>query len=397
MKLAVVFGSRSVEHDVSIVSGLQLLENVDKRKHEAYPVYIARNGEWFVGEPLRSIAFYRDFQPDAKGLTRVYLKPAPGHNGLYAQGAGGFLKKADAKVADMDCAILALHGMHGEDGAIQGLFEMADIPYTSVGVTGSGVGMDKIIMKAVFQSMGLPVLPARHCTRGELKESPERVLDHMEQLGYPLIVKPANLGSSIGIGVARNRAALLEKMEVAALYDRRVLVEKCLEKRTEINCAAVGYATECTVSLCEQPIGSDELLSFGDKYLSGNTKSANGMASLSRIIPAPIDEALTAKIQGMTRDVFKMLECKGVVRIDYMIDQEDGSIYINEINTIPGSFAYYLFEPMGIAYPQLIDMLVESAVAALEEKKGSVFAFDSSLLTSVVLGGAKGAKSGAKG
>lgn len=399
LKLAVLFGSRTAEHDVSIISGLQLLENVDRTKYDAYPVYIARNGEWYVGEPLRDIAFYRDFRPDAKGLTKVYLPPAPGYDGLYAQSAGGLLKKADAKVAHMDCAVLSMHGMHGEDGTLQGLFELADIPYTSAGVTGAAVGMDKIIMKAVFESMGLPVLPAKYFYRTTYQNTPESVLDEAEELGYPLIVKPANLGSSIGIGIAHDRAELKEKLSVAAHYDRRMLVEKCLVKPMEINCACIGYGADCTASLCEQPVKADDSetpLSFDEKYLRGNTKGQGGMASLSRIVPAPIGDEMTAHIQAMTRDVFRMLECKGVVRIDYMIDMANGQVYINEINTIPGSFAYYLFEPMGMPYPKMIDRMVECAYMALKEKKESSFAFSSDILKSAMLGGgAKGTK-GAK-
>ncbi|MEL7601864.1 MAG: D-alanine--D-alanine ligase family protein [Bacillota bacterium] len=394
IKLAVLFGSRSAEHDVSIVSGLQLLENVNKQAYDAYPVYVSRTGEWFVGEPLRDVAFYRTFDPNAKGITRVYLPPVPKCGGLYSLQSGGLFQKAGTKVADMDCAILAFHGMHGEDGCMQGLFELCDIPYSSVGVTGSGVGMDKIVMKAVFQSMGLPVLPAKYCYRSEWQTEPERVLGEMESVGaYPLFVKPANLGSSIGITRATDRESLRKAIDVASYYDRRILVEKGVNQPREVNCAGLGYGADCLPSVCEQPVSKEELLSFDDKYMTSG--KGKGMQSLSRQIPAPIGEELTRRIQDMTRDIFKMLECKGVVRIDYMIDESIGQVYVNEINTIPGSFAFYLFEPMGISYAQLIDKLVEYAYAALKEKQGSVFAFESELLKKVSLGGgAKGAKGG---
>ncbi len=392
LNLAVLFGSRAAEHDVSIVSGLQLLENVDKQKYDSYPVYISRTGEWFVGEPLRDIKCYRNFDPNTKGLTRVYLPPMPNCGGLYSLSSGGLFQKAGAKVAQMDCAILAFHGMHGEDGSMQGLFELCDIPYSSVGVTGSGVGMDKIIMKAVFESMGLPVLPAKYCYRTQWQQEPERILDDMEQIGeYPLYVKPANLGSSIGIGRATDRESLRAAIEVASHYDRRILIEKGIDKPREINCAGLGYGATCQPSVCEQPASWSEFLSFDDKYTRG--AKSKGMQSLARQIPAPIGEEMTKRIQGMTCDIFKMLECKGVVRIDYMIDESKGEVYVNEINTIPGSFAFYLFEPLGIPYPQLIDKLVEYAFAAQKEKRESVFAYDSELLQKVVLGGGtKGAK-----
>ena len=390
-KLAVLFGSRSTEHDVSIVSGLQLLENVNKQKYDAYPVYVARTGEWFIGDPLKDISFYKKFDPNAKGLTRVYLPPVPNCGGLYSLSGGGLFQKGGVKVMDMDCAILAFHGMHGEDGCMQGLFELSDIPYSSVGVTGSGVGMDKIIMKAVFESMGLPVLPSKYCYRSQWLSDPEKVLTEMERVGdYPLYVKPANLGSSIGISRATNRESLRNAIDVAAHYDRRILVEKGVSKRREINCACLGYGADCMASACEQPVTKEDLLNFKDKYLAG--AKGQGMESLTRIIPAPIDDAMTKRIQEMTCEIFRMLECKGVVRIDFMIDEADNCVYVNEINTIPGSFAFYLFEPVGIPYPQLIDRLVEYAHAAYKEKKGSVFAYDSELLQKAVLGGAKGAK-----
>ncbi len=390
LNLAVLFGSRAAEHDVSIVSGLQLLENVDRAKYNAFPVYLSRTGEWFVGDVLRDVSFFRNFNPEAKGLVRAYLPPLPGANGLYSISGTGLLKKAGTKIVDIDCAILAFHGMHGEDGTVQGLFELCDIPYSSAGVTGSSVGMDKIIMKAVFNSMGLPVLASRHCYRSRWQTEPEAVLDEMEGLGYPLFVKPANLGSSIGISKADTREALRLALDVAANYDRRILVEKGVTNPLEINCAALGYGDECLASVCEQPVGWTEFLSFEDKYT--RSSKSKGMQSLARQIPAPIGEDMTKRIQTMTTDIFRMLECKGVVRVDYLIDKNNDTIYVNEINTIPGSFAFYLFEPLGIPYTLLIDKLVSYAQAALADKKASNFAFDSELLQKVNLTGSKGAK-----
>lgn len=381
VKLGVIFGSRSSEHDVSIITGLQILENADKSKYEAFPIYIARTGEWYIGDALRDIKLYKNFDASDKRLTRVFLPPVPGYDGLMS--VGGLFNKAQ-KACGLDCAILALHGMNGEDGTVQGLMELADIPYSSAGVTGSAVGMDKIVMKAVFQSMGLPVLEGKYYYRSEWNEAPEKLLDEMEQLGYPLFVKPANLGSSIGISKAADRASLKAAVDVAASFDRRILVEKGLDKPIEVNCACVGYGAKNTVSLCEQPGGSDEFLSFADKYTRGGGK---GMESLARKIPAPIGEEMTERVKQMTSDVFRMLECKGVVRIDYMIDRATNELYINEINTIPGSFAFYLYEPMGISFAKLVDMLVDSAYAAMDDKRGSSFAYSSEILSKAMNGG----------
>ncbi|MEL7610059.1 MAG: D-alanine--D-alanine ligase family protein [Bacillota bacterium] len=380
--LGVIFGSRTAEHDVSIISGLQVLENADRKKYNAFPIYISRAGEWFIGDALRDFKTYRDFDPNRKGLTRVFLPPVPGYNGLCAASSGMFSRST--KVAELDCAILAMHGMHGEDGTIQGLFELADLPYSSAGVTGSAVGMDKIVMKAVFKSMGLPVLPGKDFYRREYQQSPEGVLDECEKIGYPLFVKPANLGSSIGIGRAADRASLRAAIDVAVKYDRRVLVERGLEKPIEVNCACLGYGADSIPSLCEQPAGLDEFLSFEDKYTRGS--GSKGMKSLARQIPAPIGEEMTRAVQTMTKDIFRILECKGVVRVDYMIDRATNELYVNEINTIPGSFAYYLYEPMGISFAELIDRLVENAHLALRDKHESSFAFSSEILEKAMRG-----------
>ncbi len=381
INLGVFFGSRSAEHDVSIITGLQALENLDKSKYNAYPVYISRAGEWFVGEPLKNIENYPAFDPAQKGLTRVFLPAAPNVNGLYTLEAGGLFKKP-SKVCELDCALLALHGLHGEDGSIQGLFELANLPYTSCGLIGSAVGMDKIVMKEVFRSMGLSVLESVYCCRGEWKENKEAVIARAETLSYPLIVKPANLGSSIGIAKAKNKEELVAAIDVAAGFDRRILIERALTKPTEINCACVGFNGETTVSLCEQPLSwelfadSDTILDFSAKYLQ---KGGKGMESLTRRIPAPIGEELTKKVQDWTRRIFSMLECKGVVRVDYMLDAEN-NLYVNEINTIPGSLAFYLFEPMGMKFGQLLDKLVEYAYKALAQKDESTYAYNSDIL-----------------
>ncbi len=378
--LGIIFGSRSAEHDVSVITGLQALENADTKKYNAFPVYISRTGEWFVGEPLRSIETYRNFDPNQKGLTRVFFPAVPGMDGLYSLESGLF--KKSAKVCDLDCALLALHGLHGEDGSVQGLFELANLPYTSCGLIGSAVGMDKIVMKEVFKSMGLNVLESVYCCRSEWGKDKDAVIKRAEKLSYPLIVKPANLGSSIGITKAKNREELISAIDVAAGYDRRILIERALTKPTEINCACVGYSGEATVSLCEQPLSwelfmnSDDLLDFNKKYLQ---KGGKGMESLSRRIPAPIGEALTEKVQNWTLQIFSILECKGVGRVDYMIDSE-GNLYVNEINTIPGSLAFYLFEPMGLGFGQLVDKLVEYAYKALTQKNESTYAYSSDIL-----------------
>jgi D-alanine-D-alanine ligase len=381
LNLGVFFGSRAAEHDVSIISGLQVLENADKSKYNAFPVYISRAGEWFVGEPLRSMAAYKNFDPNMKGLTKVMLPPVPGMRGLYApKGMFGKLEK----VVQLDCALLAFHGLHGEDGTMQGLFELADIPYTSCGVVASAAGMDKIVMKGVFQSMGLPVLPSVWCYRDEWKRDRASVIARAERLGYPLFVKPSQLGSSIGISKATDRDSLEKAVEVACAFDWRILIEKGLQNPDEINCACVGFGDETTVSLCEQPVSWQEFLTFDQKYLKGS--SGKGMENLARKIPAPIPDEMTERVQNYTKEIFRTFGCKGVVRVDYMLDKASGDLYVCEINTIPGSFAFYLFEPAGLSFRHLVDQLVGYAHEALVQKNDSTFAYDSRILDKVLSG-----------
>lgn len=373
--IAVFFGGRSVEHDVSIITGLQLIDNADKEKYNLFPVYLARDGEWFCGEKLRDVQFYKNFNPDDKGISRVFLNPAPGKRELLSQGKFGV-----KTIHTIDIALLGMHGAHGEDGTLQGLFELADIPYTSPGVVGSAVGMDKIVMKNAFRGAGLPVLDGVFFERSAFSKNPDGVAEQVEQkCAYPVFVKPANLGSSIGISKAKDRESLKIALTVAFSYDRRVLVEKAVENIMEINSAVVGYADDVTVSLLEQPVTWKDFLTFDEKYLRTDGAS-KGMKSLARKIPAPIDEETTTEIVEMSKIVFQSLDMKGVVRIDYIVDQDTGLVYVNEANTIPGSLAFYLFEPAGVPFRELIDKMISCAERQMEDKKNNSFAYDSAIL-----------------
>lgn len=384
--MAVFFGGRSVEHDVSIITGNQIIENADKEKYDVFPVYIARDGQWFCGDPLRDTQYFGEFDPNDKKLTKVYLEPHPTKELKYAA-------KFGTKVyAQIDVAMLAMHGMHGEDGTLQGLMELADIPYSSAGVTGSATGMDKIVMKCAFKGAGLPVLPAVHFERSVFKNDRQAVIKKTEEeIGYPVFVKPANLGSSIGISKATNAQELENAFEVAFSYDRRVLAEHAVENLVEINSAVLGYGGDVTVSLLEQPISWQGFLNFEEKYLRSEGAS-KGMKSLARQIPAPIEKGQTDKIVEMSKEVFSTLDLKGVVRIDYIIDKDSNEIYVNEVNTIPGSLAYYLYEPMGIPFGQLIDECVKCAEAQMRDKHDNSYAFDSNILDKMKRGGIKGIK-----
>ena len=304
-----------------------------------------------------------------------------------------FAKERLEIAARVDVYIVVMHGMNGEDGTLQGLLELAKIPYTSTGVAGSAIGMDKIMMKQFFTGAELPVLPGEWFTRREFASDWKEILNTVSnKLGFPVFVKPANLGSSIGVSRADNAEELKESLSLAFEYDRRVLVEKGLDKPVELNCSVLGYDDEVIASPIEMPLNHDEFLDFRDKYLGGG--GSKGMASLSRVLPAPIEDSLKKEIQDLSIKIFRLLDCKGVVRIDYMFDRITEKLFITEINTIPGSLAFYLWEKDGIPYKKLIDRMISCAEKAFEDRNLTNYAYTSDILKNASFGtkGAKGTK-----
>ena len=395
--VGVIFGSRSCEREVAIISAVQLMRFADPEKYDIIPVYIDEHGSWYTGEALKEIGTYKPFNPEMKGIRKVFPDLSSGSGALlYLNKGTGLLAKDKLEIAArIDVYIVVMHGMNGEDGTLQGLMELANIPYTSTGVTGSAVGMDKIIMKDFFRGADLPVLPGEWYTRREYAEdAPKIISDVSGKLGFPVFVKPANLGSSIGVSRADNEEELKDALELAFEYDRRVLVEKGLDKPVELNCSVLGYDDDILASPIEMPLNQDEFLDFRDKYLGGN--GSKGMASLSRVLPAPIEDSLKNEIQEMSKKIFRLMDCKGVVRIDYMFDRLSEKLFITEINTIPGSLAFYLWEKDGISYRELIDRMIACAEKAHDDRNKTNYAYTSDILKGVSFGakGAKGTKGG---
>ena len=395
--VGVIFGSRSCEREVAIISAVQLMRFADPEKYDIVPVYIDEHGSWYTGEALKEIGTYKPFNPEKKGIRKVFPDLSSGSGALlYLNKGSGLLAKDKLEIAArIDVYIVVMHGMNGEDGTLQGLMELANIPYTSTGVTGSAVGMDKIIMKEFFRGADLPVLPGEWYTRREYAEdAPKIISDVSGKLGFPVFVKPANLGSSIGVSRADNEEELKDALELAFEYDRRVLVEKGLDKPVELNCSVLGYDDELLASPIEMPLNQDEFLDFRDKYLGGN--GSKGMASLSRVLPAPIEDSLKNEIEEMSKKIFRLMDCKGVVRIDYMFDRLSEKLFITEINTIPGSLAFYLWEKDGISYRELIDRMIACAEKAHEDRNKTNYAYTSDILKGITFGakGVKGSKGG---
>ena len=392
LRVGVVFGSRSVEHEVSIITAQQVMDAMDPRRYEVVPIFIAKDGRWYSGPELRRVQAFEDPAALIARCQTVFMRPEPAGQRLYFEERGPLgLRKV--RPLPLDCVFPAVHGTFGEDGTLQGLFELADIPYVGSGVVGSAVGMDKIIMKAAFRAADLSVVRYTWLTRWRLERDPDGALDEIERtLPYPLFVKPANLGSSIGITTAHDRAQLGQALEVAANYDRRLLIEEAVVGAREINCAVVGDDDQAQASACEEPVRWTDVLSYEDKYIQGSKGAAQseGMASAKRRLPAEIPDEQTAEIQRLAIEAFRAVDAAGVARVDFLLDEPSGKIYVNEINTMPGSVAFYLWEPSGLPFPALVDRLVELARARHRDRRRTMFSYDSKLLQQFGRGGAKG-------
>lgn len=376
LRVAVVFGGRSVEHDVSIVTAHQVMAVLGER-HDVVPVYVTRSGRWLSSPALQDLDVYRSRRWDEVGEP-VVLAPEPGP-GLTAPGR----RMRGPRSIPVDVVVPAIHGTFGEDGTLQGLCELADLPYTGSDVVASAAGMDKVAMKGLFAAAGLPVVAHHVVATDDLDRDPDATLDAVEvAVGYPAFVKPARAGSSIGIGAAADRAALLETLEVARRYDRRILVETSMRGCIEVNCSVVGGpGRQARASVCEQPVAWEEFLSFSDKYIrSGKSSKPAGMAGLDRRIPAPISSELTKQVQENALAAFRAIGAAGVARIDSFVDESTGQTWVMEINTVPGSFSFYLWEASGLAFPELLDELIQIALDTHRGKGDLVFAYDSGML-----------------
>ena len=382
-RVGVVFGGKSVEHEVSVITGMQVIENMDKSKYEVVPIYITKEGKWLTGPSLKDYSTFK--KGDFSDAKEILISPNHGDHNLYAHPntVGLFGKKIIDKV---DVIFPALHGTYGEDGSIQGLFELMNIPYAGGGVLASSVGMDKILMKDVYKANGIPVVDYHWFYRSNWKTESEKIINDIEEkLSYPLFVKPANLGSSIGINIAKNKEDLIYAIEVAVAYDRKIIIEKAVENPREINCAVMGYDEELTASLCEEPLGWKDVLTFEDKYVKSNAKGGKSTGE-RRIIPAEIKESIREEIESLAKRAFKVIDAAGCSRIDFLIDENE-KVYVNEINTLPGSVGFYLWEGKGISFSKLIDELINIAIITHKEKDENIYSYDSDLFNKISYGG----------
>ncbi|MYB00668.1 D-alanine--D-alanine ligase [Candidatus Poribacteria bacterium] len=377
--VALIFGGCTPEHEVSIVTAHQVCLALQENYH-VIPIYVTKNGEWLTGDALRDLStFTGGTLPHPSDFDKVIVEFHPEPKFVVSSKHWLGQKVRKRTVLPIDVVFPSIHGMHGEDGTLQGLLELMNLPYVGAGVVGSAVGMDKIMMKAILNENKLPILPYLWWDHHEWEIGRDEIIEDVETtLSYPVFVKPAMGGSSIGVSHANNATEFISAVEVAGDYARRILVEKAVENPVEINCAVMG-TDEPTVSVCEQPVTDANLLSFDDKYIHQEGESS-GMAGADRKIPAPISEELTLNIQRLAISTFQVLDCAGVARVDFLVDANQ-SVYVNEINTIPGSYSYYLWAHQDVEFPQLVSELIDLAFTMHTEKNALTYTYTTNLLS----------------
>lgn len=388
--IGVFFGGRSTEHEISVISASQAMHAINRDKYDVTPIYITKQGKWFTGEALFDVANYKDINALLSKCHEVYMKPIYDDYNLYKSKKSMF---GSDILTRLDVVIPVLHGSNGEDGIFEGVLESTGIPFAGCNTLSSANGMDKITMKMILQACDVPVVDYVWFTDKQWFSQQDALIEKIEnKLGYPVIIKPANLGSSVGIGCAMDRAQLLEKVADAERYSTRIIVEDMVEQLQEINCSVLGDCDEYQTSVCEEPIKSGEILSYEDKYMGG-TKGAKGMQASQKRIPAELPDEETKRIQFLAGETFRVLSCHGVSRVDVIIDRQTRDIYVNEINTIPGSLSFYLWEASGIRFDELMDKLVSLALKRKREMGMKTVSYDQNIFSlGVGVKGAKGSK-----
>lgn len=360
IKLGIILGGRSGEHEVSLMSSRSVLAVLDRDKYEITEIGIDHEGTWWSGEHVIDAME----KGNTQGLFRVFLLPEPGKTILYKRTVENGTETI-TPYTELDVVFPVLHGTFGEDGTLQGFFEMADIAYVGAGVVGSSVGMDKSVFKDVMRANDIPVSEWIVCTRKDIESGIDEIIEQAEALtSYPMFVKPANLGSSVGITKVKNRSDLYEGLMEAARYDRRILVERGINAR-EIEISVLGNENP-KASTPGEIVPSDEFYSYNAKYLDGESEL---------FIPAPVSDDLIEKVKELAVKTYKAIDCAGMARVDFLLDKDSSELYINEVNTIPGftSISMYpkLWDASGLPYPALIDELIELALDRKRERNKS--------------------------
>ena len=379
-RVAVLFGGRSPEHDVSIVTGLQALNAVDGARHEAFPVYLSVQGEWFIGDALRDRENYLPDDRVRSGLTEVTLEATPDGEGLLVPRKSGMFGRG--KPVGFDVALLAFHGTYGEDGQIQGMLEMAGVPFTGMRTMASATLMDKVITKRLLTSHDIPQLDCAVLRRPDdgVVLSAERVADAVGNTKFPACVKPCHLGSSIGVAKGDDMVELREVLPDIFRLDPTAIVEPFVPNLVEYNVSVASFGGEIRTSAIERPKRAAELLDFKEKYMSGGGKkggqkapgsASEGMLSLTRDINPDLPPELEDNIRRWAVAAYTAIDGTGAPRIDFLGDAETGEIWLNEVNPCPGSFAYFLWEAAQppLLFTELLSHLIEEAVGEFRNSR----------------------------
>lgn len=408
IKVGVFFGGQSVEHEISVITMNQAISSLDPEKYEIVPIYIAKNGVMYTGDDLLDLYSFRDMEVLLKRCYKVAVVNDGKEVKVIRTPAPWIGKRV---LNTIDVAFPIVHGTNCEDGTIAGFVTLLGIPYVGPDIMASSIGMDKIMQKKVLKESGIPVVDFHAFYSVDYVKNEEKILkDIEEKIEYPMIVKPGNLGSSVGIKKAKNKNELEEAIEFAMEFADRVIVEKAVEDLKEINCSVIGNQAESEASVCEEPFFSDEILSYTDKYI-GDGKSKGGTIGgakasakggikgtskrgeqqfANKKIPADISKEKTEEIQKLSKEVFNILGCNGVARIDFLIDTKTDKVYVNEINTIPGALSYYLWEASGKTFEQELDEIIELAIKRHRDREKLTFSYDQNILA--MQGGTKGVK-----
>lgn len=375
IKVGVIFGGKTVEHEVSIISTVQAMNSFNPDKYEVIPIYISKDKEMYTGKLLKNIESYQDMKKLTKRAKRIIFYK---DDKDYVIASKKYFKR---KISKIDIVFPIVHGNNVEDGTIQGYLETIGVPYVGSGVIGSALGQDKVFMKQVFASNELPIVDYIWFYDNEYIEHKEEVINKVLKMKLPVIIKPATLGSSVGIAKANNKKELIAAIEDAIKYDNKIVVENVINNLIEVNCSVIGTYENQEVSVLEEVMSTDEFLTYKDKYL-GNTKSgkSKGMASTNRVVPARIDKKLSDEVKNIAKEVFRILNLSGVCRIDFLIDKKKEKVYINEPNTIPGSLAYYLWEASNKTYENLLDELILIAIKSYQKRDNTIYSFDTNIL-----------------
>lgn len=387
LKIGVIFGGQSVEHEVSIISASQAMAALDSSKYEVIPIYLTKQSEFYTSKELLDIAVFKDIKKLLKRIPQVSLVKVKQKYLLIP-----VLPKLLSKPLEVDVIIPVVHGTHSEDGTLQGYLDTISIPYSGSDVMASAIGQDKIFMKLAFEKAQLPTVPWVSSTIDQYKTRAEQFVGEVSKLGYPVVVKPASLGSSVGISFVKDAKDLKDAIDLAFTFDTKVLIEKAVLNLREVNCSIKGDVFERKTSVLEEVFKQDEILSYQDKYQGSSKGKTKGMASTSRICPAQLDPELTLKVQDLALKCFESLGCQGVARMDFLMDSKTNQVYVNEINTIPGSLSFYLWEASGLSFSGLMDFLVNQAIHRQRQRDKMVLSFETNLLSNYSSTGAKSSK-----